>query len=500
MRLAELWWRLPLALIGGLLALYTFPTENVWVLAPLIPALILLATLGMSFWGACLVGFVAGQAFYIAHIEWIALYLGPVPLIALSTLMSLFFAVGVGVTAWIWKKLKPKAGQYFGFAFIAAGIWTTREWVVINFPYGGFPWSRLSMTQAYGPLANWSFWGGLSLLSFAIALLGALIAMFVFSLKAKRVNRIPYAIAAAAIALIPVATPTTLFNPEVGTKVVAAVQGNAKAGLFANHTSGTILQNHLDASELIFESDLADQVELVVWPENASDVDPLRSEIARSKIEAFSERVDAPFTFGTITKRGEESFNSTILWEPGVGPVDFYDKKRPVPFAEYVPDREFWRMLAPDLIDLVPRGYSFGEKDGIFQTNGLSSGSLICFEIAVDDIPRGLALEGAQLILSQTNNADFGYSDETYQQAAIAKLRSIETGRTVVNISTVGLSAIFLPTGETMAELPWYEPGAMVERVPLHTGMTPALILGGWIDLLILLLTLVLVGLRWQKR
>ena len=500
MRLSELWWRLPLALLGGLIALYAFPTENVWILAPLIPALILLATLGMNFWGAYLVGFLAGQAFYVAHIEWIALYLGPVPLIALSTLMSVYFALGVAVTAWIWKKLKPKASHYFGFAFIAAGIWTSREWLAINFPYGGFPWSRLSMTQAYGPLANWSFWGGLSLLSFAIALLGALIAMFVFSLKAKRVNRFPYAIAAAGIALIPVATPTTLFNPEVGTKVVAAVQGNAKAGLFANQTPGTILQNHLDASELIFRSDLADEVDLVVWPENASDVDPLRSEIARSKIEAFSSRIDAPFTFGTITKRGEESFNSTILWEPGVGPVDFYDKKRPVPFAEYVPDREFWRMLAPDLIDLVPRGYSFGVKDGIFETDGLLAGSLICFEIAVDDIPRGLALEGAQLILSQTNNADFGYSDETYQQAAIAKLRAIETGRTVVNISTVGLSAIFLPTGETLAELPWYEPGAMVERVPLYSGMTPALIVGGWIDLLILLLTLVLVGLRWQKR
>ena len=500
MRLSELWWRLPLALLGGLIALYAFPTENVWILAPLIPALILLATLGMNFWGAYLVGFIAGQAFYVAHIEWIALYLGPVPLIALSTLMSVYFALGVAVTAWIWKKLKPKASHYFAFAFIAAGIWTSREWLAISFPYGGFPWSRLSMTQAYGPLANWSFWGGLSLLSFAIALLGALIAMFVFTLKAKRVNRIPYAIAAAGIALIPVATPTTLFNPEVGTKVVAAVQGNAKAGLFANQTPGTILQNHLDASELIFRSDLADEVELVVWPENASDVDPLRSEIARSKIEAFSNRIDAPFTFGTITKRGEESFNSTLLWEPGIGPVDFYDKKRPVPFAEYVPDREFWRMLAPDLIDLVPRGYSFGAKDGIFETDGLQSGSLICFEIAVDDIPRGLALEGAQLILSQTNNADFGYSDETYQQAAIAKLRAIETGRTVVNISTVGLSAIFLPTGETLAELPWYEPGAMVERVPLHSGMTPALIIGGWIDLLILLLTVVLVGLRWQKR
>ena len=500
MRLSELWWRIPIAVIGGLIALYTFPTENVWVLAPLIPALVLLATLGMNFWGAYLVGFVAGQAYYIAHIEWISLYLGPVPLLALSTLMSIYFALGVAVTAWLWKRLKPRAAHFFAFAFIAAGIWTSREWLATNFPYGGFPWSRLSMTQAYGPLANWSFWGGLSLLSFAVALLGALIAMFVLGLRAKRVNHIPYAIVAAAIAIIPVATPTGLFNPAVGESVVAAVQGNAKAGLFANQTPGTILQNHLDASELIFESDLADQVDLVVWPENASDVDPLRSEVARAKIEAFSNEISAPFTFGTITRRGEESFNSTLLWEPGVGPVDFYDKKRPVPFAEYVPDREFWRLLAPELIDLVPRGYSFGQKDGIFQAGEITAGSLICFEIAVDDIPRGLALEGAQLILSQTNNADFGYSDETYQQAAIAKLRAIETGRTVVNISTVGLSAIFLPSGETLAELPWYEPGAMVEKVPLHAGITPALFLGGWIDLLLAVMTIALVGLRWPRR
>ena len=500
MRFSELKWRLPLALTGGLLALYTFPTENVWILAPLIPALILLATLGMKFWGAFLVGFLAGQAFYISHIEWISLYLGPVPLIALSTLMSLYFGLGVAFTALVWRWLKPKGSHYFGFAFIAASIWTTREWLAISFPYGGFPWSRLSMTQAYGPLANWSFWGGLSLTSFAIALLGALIAMLVFSFKLKRVNRAPYLVAVAVIALVPVLTPTGLFNPVIGTTVVAAVQGNAKAGLFANQTPGTILQNHLDASELIFESELADQIDLVVWPENASDVDPLRSEVARAKIEQFANRIGAPFSFGTITKRGDDTFNSTLLWEPDVGPVDYYDKRRPVPFAEYVPDRAFWRMLAPDLIDLVPRGYSFGERDGIFKTNGFDSGTLICFEIAVDDIPRGLAFEGAQLILSQTNNADFGYSDETYQQAAIAKLRAIETGRTVVNISTVGLSAIFLPNGQTQAELPWYQPGAMVERVPLHAGWTPALILGGWVDLLIVLVGLGLVGLRRFRR
>jgi apolipoprotein N-acyltransferase len=499
-RWVELWWRLPLAVLGGLLALYTFPTENIWVLAPLIPALILIATLGMGFWPAYLVGFIASQAFYIAHIEWISLYLGPVPLLALSTLMSIYFGLGVAITALVWRKLKTKPQGYFAFAFIAAAIWTSREWLATNFPYGGFPWSRLGMTQAHGPLANWSYWGGISLLSFAVALAGSLLAMLYVGRKAKSLSRMPYAIAAAVIALVPVLTPVGIFNPQVGESVVAAVQGNAKAGLFANQTPGTILQNHLDASELIFSSPLADEVDLVVWPENASDLDPLRRAEARTKIEAFSSRVGASFTFGTITERGEESFNTTLLWEPGVGPVDYYDKQRPVPFAEYVPDRAFWRMFAPQLIDLVPRGFSFGVRDGIFDTAGFPSGSLICFEIAVDDIPRGLANQGAQLILSQTNNADFGYSDETFQQSAIAKLRAIETGRTVVNISTVGLSAIFLPNGQTLAELEWYKPGAMVEKVPLYSGFTPALWLAGWTDLVIALLGAVLIGIRWSRR
>ena len=108
MRYRELVWRVPLALVAGLVALYAFPTENIWILAPLIPALLLWATLGLGFWWATLLGFFAGQAFYISHIEWISLYLGPIPLIALSTLQSLFFAFGTGLTAWLFKKLKPK--------------------------------------------------------------------------------------------------------------------------------------------------------------------------------------------------------------------------------------------------------------------------------------------------------------------------------------------------------------------------------------------------------
>ena len=477
----QLLWRIPLAVFGSALALFAFPTEGVWIVALLIPGLIFLATRGMGFWGATAIGFLAGQIYYITHIEWLALYLGPVPLLALSTLMSLYFALGVGATAWLYKRLKPKGFGWIAFAVGATSIWTLREWLGSNFPYGGFPWSRLGMTQAGGWFANYAWWGGISLISFAMVLISMLLAlMFLEFRKRKPEKLIPMAAIALVATLVPLATPIGLGTEKVGEIRIAAVQGNALAGLFSNQERGAILQNHLDASYASIPKD--EKLDLIVWPENASDVSPLDSAEARAEIDTLVAEYGAPITFGTITRRGEEVYNSTIFWEPGLGPTDYYDKKRPVPFAEYVPDRAFWRSLAPDLIDLVPRGYSFGSRDGIFANDKFTVGSLICFEIAADDIPRGLAREGAEVILSQTNNADFGYSDETFQQAAIARLRAIETGRAVVNISTVGLSAIYLPDGSVLDELTWYTADAMIQNVPLIRGNTPATGIGLWFD------------------
>lgn len=484
MKLGSMAWRIPLGIIGGGLGLWAFPTENNWIIAAFIPAVILLASLGVGFRRATLVGFLAGQSFYISHIEWISLYLGPVPLIALSTLCSITFALGTGLTAWLYLRKKPRGLGVIRFAFVAAGIWTLKEWVANNFPYGGFPWSRLAMTQSDSVFANWVFWGGISLLSFVVALIGSMLGLALLNWRGlKNTGRLALLGAASATVLVPLLTPIGFTTEATGSLKVAAVQGNANAGLFSNLERGTILQNHLDATELVFDNFPAEKIDLLVWPENASDLDPSRSEVARQKITELADRINAPFVFGTITKRGDEIFNSTILWEPGIGPTDYYDKQVPVPFAEYVPDRQFWRALAPDLVDLVPGGFSPGTRDGIFEIPQGLIGSLICFEIAEDSIPRALTNQGARLILSQTNNADFGYSDETYQQAAIARLRAIETGRTVINISTVGLSVIYLPDGKILDQVTWYTPAVMVQDVPLFDGLTPATTIGIWFDL-----------------
>jgi len=202
------------------------------------------------------------------------------------------------------------------------------------------------------------------------------------------------------------------------------------------------------------------------------------------------EKYQVPLIFGSITESGEEIFNSSLYFAPGQGQIDQYDKKRPVPFAEYVPDRDFWYSLAPDLIGMVYRGYAFGTRDGIFEFEDRNVGVLICFEVAIDDIGRDLVGDGAEIILSQTNNADFGRSDETFQQAAIARLRAIETGRSLVNISTVGVSKIFLADGSIVDELPTFESGVMVQTLPLRTSITPAMTIGPGFDLTINVLAL----------
>jgi apolipoprotein N-acyltransferase len=60
----------------------------------------------------------------------------------------------------------------------------------------------------------------------------------------------------------------------------------------------------------------------------------------------------------------------------------------------------------------------------------------------------------------------------------------------VVNISTVGVSRIFLPNGQIVSELPIFEPGVMVEKVPLRTSITPAMAISPYFDISVNILAL----------
>ncbi len=468
---------------GGLISSLAYPANAIWVAIIPAVALILYAISLVKPAQSLLVGFFAGVAFYASQIPWMTVYLGPVPWLALSVLEGLIFAFGSLAIALALKTAKSWKSSFFSnanLALIVASLWTAREWVAMTFPYGGFPWSRVALSQSNSPLAPWVFWGGGSLLTFVLVFATALILFAPRDFLIRNWRKSASALALVLVFAVPTITPLDN-RAEAGTLDIAAVQGNAKAGLLVYEPLGTILQNHLDASAPLLSDE--SRPDLVVWPENAADKNPQKHEDAEAAIASLTDQLGAPLIFGTITERDGEIFNSTILWLPKTGEADFYDKKRPVAFGEFVPDREFWRMFAPELIDLIPRGYAFGTRDGIHTVRNEKLGVMICFEVAIDDISRDLVAQGAKILISPTNNADFGRTNQSEQQLAIARLRAIETGRAFVNISTVGTSAMILPDGKIVEQLDTYTADTMRQELPLRTSLTPAMMFGAALEM-----------------
>jgi apolipoprotein N-acyltransferase len=66
-------------------------------------------------------------------------------------------------------------------------------------------------------------------------------------------------------------------------------------------------------------------------------------------------------------------------------------------------------------------------------------------------------------------------------------MRAIETGRSVVNVSTVGTSQVIAPDGSTVASLNADEAGALLDDVELRSGLTAGVLLGPWVQLLLLI-------------
>ncbi|AZZ51958.1 apolipoprotein N-acyltransferase [Rathayibacter festucae] len=498
-RTAPLWLAIPLAALGGATLDRGFPDSDVWPLAIVGTAAILFALAGRGFWSGALVGLVGGAVFWGVHIQWLTLYLGLVPWAALAGLQAIFFALSSGLTAMLLTRGQRvwtgPLGRMIGLPALVAALWVGRETITIQWPYGGFAWGRLALSQSMGPLADLAAWVGFSGLSFVVAFLAATLAQAVRTTSVPASGRAAVVAGFSIVALVFPAWPA----PTEGTTRIAAVQGDSDAGLFSQSYRGQILEDHTSATLPIIDED----VDMVVWPENGVDVDPTRNAQSAAVLDYLSSRMDAPFIVGTITNPSDDVFyNSSLLWKAGEGATQIYDKVHPVPFAEYMPDRAFWRMFAPDLVDLVSRDYSIGTRSNVFDIDGILAGIAICFDISDDSLTNAMVDGGAQLVLAQTNNADFGRTDESVQQLAIARLRAIETGRSVVNISTVGTSAIIAPDGSTIDSLEWFEPGAMVDEVPLASVTTPALVWArnlGWYFLAASLIGLVSFVLRTRE-
>lgn len=522
------WWAaLVSAAAGGLLLDMASPGPAWWPLA--VPGLVLVL---LSVWQqrarfGLLAGCTAGAAFWMLQISWLTLYLGPIPWLALSFVMIAWFTLWGGASAAatrmlaVWlrgdeapNRLRARPRAVFWVtvaaqALAVTGLWVLREQLQGAWPYGGFAWGRVAALFADTPLQQAVSWVGFAGLS-ALIVLACAVPVAVWSARRvaggagtaeemsttagsprHRVRPVLFTCAGSLVLLVLLGLLPAAPLSQSGTLRVAAIQGNSKSGVFDDRESGAVFQDHLDETTRLIDEleERGESVDLIVWPENSAEFEVRSNPQNARRLELLAKRSGAPIVVGSVLRdraeTGDVFTNSSLVWDADGATEARYDKRYPVPFAEYMPSRDFFHALVPDLVDLVQLDYAPGATAtafGIETGSGpLRAGFAICFDIIFDAQAVAMVDDGAEMILAQTNNADFGRTDESAQQLAIARLRAVETGRAIVNISTVGQSAILLPSGDSLDTIAPHTAGSMVAEVPLVTGRTPALRFGAQI-------------------
>nr|WP_246314273.1 apolipoprotein N-acyltransferase [Kineococcus aurantiacus] len=483
-----------LAVLGGLAAWAAFPgavtAPGLWPTAVLAVALLTVATHGARARRGAWAGLLFGFAFMFPHLSWSGTYVGLLPWSALTVACALFY----GVLGACLPRLQ-RARRRLAPLAVATG-WVALEAARARVPFEGFPWGRLAFSQADAPTLGLAALGGSPAVTFGVALAGALVASAVLALlrlpapvgAPRAVPRLRPAVAlllaAAAVtwsgALVP--RPTAA---EDGTRRVAAVQGNTPAeGLEFNAERRAVLDNHAAATERLAREVAAgtqERPDLVLWPENSSDIDPYENPDAQAVIEQAARDVGVPVLVGAVLDGpGRYVSNTGLVVTPQDGiagaredDTRHYVKQRPAPFAEYMPYRSFFRVFS-DKVDLITRDFVHGDHVGLLTMGDVRVGDVICFEVAFDDTVRQSVRAGAQFLVVQTNNATFGTSDEAVQQLAMSRLRAVESGRAVVQISTVGVSALISPDGVAHDESSLFTQDVLTGDVVLRSTQTVA--------------------------
>ena len=475
-------WALLAAVAGGLALTAAFPPVGVWPLAPLGPALLVLALQGRSLRVSVLAGLLFGLALFVPLLSWLinlAWYAWAALAIAEAVIFALLCAgqrVLLSLRAW------PVA---------VAGWWVAAEALRGRWPYA-FPWGRLAMSQAGTPAAPWAAVGGAPLLTFLLALTGSTLAWLV--LRRRIVPALAFA-GALGLTLAGAVLPVDPVPPGTPAATVAAVQGDVPHARNLPNLlrATTVTQNHAVATERLaaqVKAGLKPAPDVVIWPENATDLDPRFYPPVFGTIAAAVRAIGRPVLVGEVLEDPQRNVGQ--LWTPARGPGPLYVKRQLVPFGEYIPFRGLLSHVT-SLVALQPHNFTAGRRPVVFHVGRIRLGDVICYEVGFDGLVSSEVRAGANLLTVQTNDATFevdGQRGESLQQLAMARIRAVETDRAVVVASTTGVSAIIAPDGTLVAHTGTWQRAVLESRVPLLNTTTLAIRLGGWPEFLITALTL----------
>ena len=430
--------------------------------------------------GAFGLGYLFGLGLLVVAISWLHV-LGVWVAGLLIAFESLFFgllAIAISLVS-----------RYRAWPLAVACCWALTEFAYARIPFGGFGWTRIAYAAVDTPLAGLLPVVGVAGLSFAVALIGQLVAWGVVARFGAAGSGRSVALAAAGVvALVAVGGALTRYQVDAlagdGPAIqVGIVQGNVPGrGIEALGRARSVTNNHLSETiDLMTRARLGEvpRPDFVLWPENSTDIDPVLDDRTQTTVQAAAEIAGLPILVGAVTQGpGPDERQTTALWwDPQTGPVATYHKRNLVPFGEWIPFRSQLLPLVPILAQVGSQSIP-GTEPGVLEVSvggrPLRVGDVICFELAYDQTVYQTLTGGAQILMVQSNNATYGGTGQIEQQFAITRARAMEARREIAVATTNSVSGFVDRDGQVVQRTTEFSAASLVAAMPPRSALTPA--------------------------
>ena len=343
-------------------------------------------------------------------------------------------------------------------------IWVLGEWFRGWF-LTGFPWLNVGYGLIDTWLAGWAPVFGALALSGIAAFAGTLLSL----IGERKQHKSMVSTGLLILALLCAAGVYLKIKPwtyPTGKRLdVALVQANLPLlEKWNDDELKQILLNFKQRNEALLDQDL------IIWPESA--LPTLQSNISGflGDIDNSLKQQHVGLLVGIPSNTDAHHYYNSVI---GLGRASgSYQKRRLVPFGEYVP-LERWLRGAIGFFDLPMSAFSAGAaQQRPIHLGTVQIATAICYEIAYADLLAHDARD-ANMLLTISNDTWFGKSIGPHQHLQIARMRALENAKPLLRVTNDGITAIISPRGKVLEELPRFQSGVLKTQVAPYNGASP---------------------------
>jgi len=187
-----------------------------------------------------------------------------------------------------------------------------------------------------------------------------------------------------------------------------------------------------------------------------------------------------------------DDFN-TALFLSGKNLLQKYHKSKFVPGVERMPFPVLLKPLEKLAINMGGTNGSLCDQPyrSVFNShnNALKIGPVICYESVFGEFVNDYVKKGANCLFIITNDGWWGDTPGYRQHMDYARLRAIETRRSVLRSANTGISCFIDEYGNVSQATPWWKPMAIRQKIQLHTDLTFYVRFGDYIGRLAVIIT-----------